>query len=334
MPLIAMSNVPVPIHADEDSCVYGPYFLCGWKLNSALPLPELMPWSTFEKEEPAAVPLSLVLGDACSAAALRECRYSLQPDGAFLLQLPTLGMFHVSADARTVTLRPVIGADPQLLRAHFYGSIVAILCFCHKLLPMHGACVKVGDAAVIFTGASGAGKSTLAAACVRAGYPLLCDDVCAIDLSRGNTPYVWPAFPRVKLLPDAIDAFDLEQKTLYTQAVRGWKGHFLIGEQIADVRAASPVSAIYLLHSSAADTIDITPLRGAAAFLPLRTQIHRSNMGAEMGLRGRIFRDLAMLLQAVPVFQLSRPMDFEQIGDTVQAVARNEQALLAEAATR
>ena len=299
--------------------MYGPYSLCGWRIRSALSLPELSLWPA--ESCTASQDIQILRGPDLTST-FDAFTYELEPAGTFLLQLPGLATYRVSSDATTVMISCHPEADLQLLRAHLYGSILAVLCFGHGLLPLHGACVSLGKNAVIFTGASGRGKSTMAAAFARSGYRVLCDDVCGVELLCGQAQ-VWPAFPRLKLLPDAIEAFCLDTDTLYTQAAKGIKGHFLLDQPEMDHPcAALPIAALYLIEDNDGDEIDFLRLRGAAGFLAVREQIHRSNMGATLGMRAEIFRDLSDLLTAVPVFRLSRPRNLTRIADVVQAVAR------------
>src|SRR5207249_3180696 len=55
---------------------------------------------------------------------------------------------------------------------------------------------------VVFLGDQGTGKSTVAGALYARGHRLIADDVVALD-SGDRTPILSPAFPRLKLWPDA-----------------------------------------------------------------------------------------------------------------------------------
>jgi hypothetical protein len=105
-----------------------------------------------------------------------------------------------------------------LVRAFFYGSVLAFLCFRHGFFPLHAAAVLLEQGAVAFSGPSGAGKSTLASALALRGHILLSDDLCILDVSESSRPMLWPAFPRVRLREDAIASFGLGEATMYTRS--------------------------------------------------------------------------------------------------------------------
>ena len=210
------------------------------------------------------------------------------------------------------------GADPLQVRNFLYGSGLAALCFRHGYLPLHGSAVQIGGHAVIFSGRSGAGKSTLAAALARRGHRLLCDDVCALDFSGGTVPLLRAAFPRVKLMADAMDRFGLEAATVYTRAALGLKGHFgMVSMEEGDQVASLPVAAIYRLREPGTGAIEGHLLPPAQAFSFLRSQVHRSRLGLLMGYAPRSFRQVGAIASTLPVYTLQRPKDLDRLDETV-----------------
>lgn len=284
---------------------YGPYLLCGWRVESAIPLPELTAWSGAQEwnaEGTIRIELqeSSLDGTAAGFCANSEDDVSLRVKG--------VAGFRVNPGADHVTVQPEEGVDPLLLRGYLFGSVLAILCYRRGLFPLHGSCVLLDGEAVVFSGASGAGKSTLATALARRGHPLLCDDVCAIDLSNPRRPMLRPAFPRVKLLPDAIDCFQLGAAATYSRAAQGTKGHFGMAaiQPTEAIQQPVPLAAIYALDTPAGDKVGRSLLRGKSAFVFLESQAHRGWMGRNLGLHNQLFGHIAMLAAAVPVYRLDR----------------------------
>jgi hypothetical protein len=183
---------------------FGPYALCGWKVFSDMSLPELSMWSETIPEERT---LTIQLGAIPFSG--ETSRFVITEKEDIVIRVPGVAGFHVCAAGHRVTIQMEAAADPLVVRNFLYGSVLAVLCYKCGLFPLHGASVLLNGAAVIFSGPSGSGKSTLATALARRGHPLLCDDVCAIDMKVSGRPLLWPAFPRVKLLPDAISNFQL-----------------------------------------------------------------------------------------------------------------------------
>jgi len=293
---------------------YGPYVLCGWRVESAIPLPELTVWSE-AREWNADEAIRIQLQESSlDDTAVGFCANS---EGGVSLRVKGVAGFRVNPGADYVTVRPEAGVDPLLLRGHLFGSVLAILCYRRGLFPLHGSCVLLDGEAVVFSGASGAGKSTLATALVRRGHPLLCDDVCAIDLSNPMRPMLRPAFPRVKLLPDAIDCFQLGVTTTYSQAAQGMKGHFGMAaiQPIEAIQQPVPLAAIYALDAPAGDKMGRSLLRGKNAFAFLESQAHRGWMGRNLGLHNQLFGHIAMLAAAVPVYRLDRARALDRLDE-------------------
>ena len=304
---LAPAVISQPTHA------HGPYALCGWRVRSEVPLPELSPW------DPSILPareLSIHLRDV---PAPPEGHFALTAAGDILLHVP--GQFRIEIpaakanDADEVRVRLEQDADPVLVRSFLYGTVLAALCYRRGLLPLHASSVQMNGAAVIFSGPSGSGKSTLATALARRGHRLLSDDVCAIDLRDPAQPLLWPAIARVKLRADAIDAFELGPAAVYTRAGREEKGHFGMAADWDAVADPSPVpiAAIYAL-----DTVDeLAPgrrsLSGRDRFLFLAGQAHRGAVAQALGLERSLFEQLTALARAVPTYQLLRPRSLEAL---------------------
>jgi hypothetical protein len=305
----------------NNSPQYGPYVLCGWPVESAIPLPELTAWNGAQERNEGTIRIELQespLDDAADG-------FCMNSENGVSLRVKGVATFRVNPGADHVSVQPEEGVDPLLLHAYLFGSVLAILCYRRGLFPLHGSCVLLDSEAVVFSGASGAGKSTLATALARRGHPLLCDDVCAIDLSNPRRPMLRPAFPRVKLLPDAIDCFQLAKAVTYSQAAQGLKGHFGMAaiQLVEAIQQPVPLGAIYALDTPTGDQLSRSLLRGKNAFVFIESQAHRGWMGRNLGLREQLFGHIAMLAATVPVYRLDRPCALDRV---------NEVACLVEAA--
>ncbi len=297
---------------------YGPYVLCGWHLESAIPLPELMPWGESQKLRPEE---SIRIELQGSPLDDTEDPFTNGEDG-ISLRVKGVAGFRVNPGADHVTVQPEEGVDPLLLRAYLFGSVLAILCYRRGLFPLHGSCVLLDGKAIVFSGARGTGKSTLATALARRGHPLLCDDVCAIDLSNLRQPMLRPAFPRVKLLRDAIDCFQMGEAVTYSQAAQGLKGHFGVAaiQSVEAIRHAIPLGAVYALDTPGGDQVSRSPLRGKDAFAFIENQAHRGWMGHNLGLHNQLFRHIATVAATVPIYRLDRPRALDRLGEVARLV--------------
>ncbi|MBB6253709.1 hypothetical protein [Nitrospirillum iridis] len=178
--------------------------LCGLRVLSELPLPELRPWTGGGR--PA--DLSIRLGDVpdhLEDGVVIHPLVQVAPDGRCRFALAAVGAYLISSDGREVIIAPAPNATGDEIRTFLFGTVFAVVCHRRGLLPLHACCVQVGDKAVAFAGDSGVGKSTLAATLWTRGYPLLADDVTVVDMNAPDGPRVLPAFPRVKLWRDSLE---------------------------------------------------------------------------------------------------------------------------------
>ncbi|MBW4431545.1 MAG: hypothetical protein KME28_07400 [Pelatocladus maniniholoensis HA4357-MV3] len=126
--------------------------------------------------------------------------------------LPGIGKFFFRA-GQEVIIEPEPGVDEYKLRVSIPGSVMAVLLQQRGLLVLHASSVAINNKVVAFMGASGWGKSTLAKAFHAQGYDIVTDDVMAIQTDAGS-PIVFPAFPQVKLLPDAAASLGYSRESL------------------------------------------------------------------------------------------------------------------------
>ena len=114
---------------------------------------------------------------------------------------------------------------------------------------LHACVIDVGGGAILLMGAPGAGKSTTAAALVRAGCPLVSDDLAAFSLS-GAGVVVQPGYPRMRLFADSARAAGFAA----SQLSRTFVSPLLGDKQFVDLSGGSftarplPLRAMYILQ--------------------------------------------------------------------------------------
>jgi len=105
-----------------------------------------------------------------------------------------------------ITVDPVAqleNSDETNIIPFLLGPVMALLLHQRGFLVLHGSSVKVNDGAVAFLGYRGIGKSTTAINLYKKGYPLVTDDILAINFDDDELPTVYPGYPHVRLSEDS-----------------------------------------------------------------------------------------------------------------------------------
>jgi hypothetical protein len=265
--------------------------------------------------------------DADVRVVLRPCPvdhnlgFKVLADGTAQLQATNVAVLEVSPSGREIAIGLGPKTTPLGVRSFLYGSAFALLLFRRGLMPLHGACLRIGNSAIVLSGDSGAGKSTLATALMRNGHPLLSDDLCAVDLS-GETPHIYTAFPRIKLTADTAAHFQLGVPNFRAPVASGGKSHFCFEEASADAHLPVPLSGVISLAVSPSPQLSIERLSTMQSIHFVRRQVHRAFLGSALGYHEAIFRSVCDLTRRTPVFSLRRPLDLARLPESVAAVER------------
>ena len=184
--------------------------LCGWRVRSELPLPELHPW----RGPDCPVDIEIRAGEVPSHIENRADGLpylDLGRDGSLLLRAMPAARFLVTRDS--VVVHTPLPPDAPGWRVLLLGPVLGIICYLRAVLPLHAGAVRIGARAVGFAGAPGAGKSTLTAALCRYGHTFITDDVCPV-VSLEVSALVRTSFPALKLEAPSVAAVGLEFRRL------------------------------------------------------------------------------------------------------------------------
>jgi hypothetical protein len=88
---------------------------------------------------------------------------------------------------------------------YLVGPVIGLTLRLRGFTCLHASAVEIGGAAVAILGPAHFGKSTTAAAFARLGFPVLSDDIVALD-ERGGSLLVRPGYPRLCLWPESVSA--------------------------------------------------------------------------------------------------------------------------------
>jgi hypothetical protein len=294
--------------------------LCGWRVRSEVPLPELSVWAGTDREPD----IQIRIGPICEpplAGVVHDAHGEVAADGTFLLSEPGVARYRVD-QACTVTIEPILDPASSMVRSHLFGTILGVLCHRRGLLPLHASCCLVGGRALIFAGPRDSGKSTLAAMLARRGYPLLADDV---------TPIVWPAparpmalagVPCLRLTADALDRLAVSPAHALDPAY----GKMAVPGLAQAARQPAPVGAIFHLTSSTAIAPPgPRPLGRSEAIGALYAACFRGRLAHKMGLGETAFSSIVRLAADCSNFRLPWGGDIEALERLIDTVTSASQ---------
>lgn len=293
------------------------YLLCGWRVQSDLALPELLPWtgpiSTPVDITIVAGPVPEKLGNAVGPGKY----LMVGSDGAVLLHIVGLVRILVRNGA-TVTVDILHKDAVDSWRLFLLGSALGYLCHQRGVFPLHAATLRIGRRTVAVAGHSGAGKSTLAMALAKQGHALLSDDMTVLRVDQGSA-MVLPSFPRLKLWRDSLDALGTSTEGL--PRVREGIEKYDLRANAGFDPTPTPLDAILILGE--APEPSIVASSPVAALPVVRSYLFRQKVAVELGRQAALFFLTAEIVQSVPVYRLMRPKRFESLAATVNLIEKH-----------
>lgn len=230
--------------------------------------------------------------------------------GSDLIRYTEVADFHLDDDRIHCHL-----LDPRydyMVEIHLLGLVFAYWFERRGIPVLHASGVSVDGRAAVFIATNKGGKSSLAGGLMRAGHPLLSDDVIGIQSgSRGFEGR--PGFPSMRLWPDQAAHFHEDWEGLGLAHPRFDKRLVPVGDagfgSFHD--APAPLGALYLPDrrpSRAGDpVVELIPLSPREAVLELVRGSFLPRLVQEVGLAPARLATFARLAAAVPVKRLVYP---------------------------
>ena len=300
---------------DHRFAVVGAYGAYGLRIHSDIPLPEL-----FSIDPGLCADVDIHLGSIRSRLLEADgCEEIVHGDlrDAYIF-VPSVGAIHVSHGCE-IMVNPVSGVEDRVIRLFLLGAALGLLLHQRGLLTLHASAVAINDGAVLFLGNSGQGKSTLAATLNTLGYPLVADDVVAIDMCGTDGPVVLPAYPQLKLWPDAATAIGNDPSALpllHPDLTKRWQpaaGDFSL--------APLPLRHIYALYD--ADEIAVEQLHPREAFAETVAFAYAVGLLGPSAMTPSHFQQYVALAERVPVYVLERPRSLAMLSAVATLIARH-----------
>ena len=222
--------------------------------------------------------------------------------GACLIMVPGVARFLITG-GRDVLVEPRGGSD------HDVGVQLTPLVFTTVLqqrgvITFHACAVETGAGAVLFAGRSGSGKSSLLAALVERGYAMLADDAAGVAPASNGRPVALPAFPRLKLWADTLDA--LAWRGRARGKVREEMEKYLVPEERFR-NESQVVRAVYILGSRRQEGIEVETVPVADAFRQLWAHTYYKRRLHGLGQQPAHFRTLTAMVERLPIVKVTRP---------------------------
>ncbi|QXD16156.1 hypothetical protein GQ464_004175 [Rhodocaloribacter litoris] len=226
---------------------------------------------------------------------------------------------------------PAPGAMERGFRFLVSGIGMGFVLHQRGIPSLHGAAVAIDGVAVGFVGWKGMGKSTTTAAFHRHGHPVLTDDVLPVVLKDGEVQAL-PAFPGLKLLPDAVEAVGLDDPARQVPiSPLGTKRLVTVRDRF--VTEALPLACVYVLdwHEEPEASPRVEPIPAREACVELMRHSFALRMFGEQGATPQHLAESARLAQGLPVRRLRRPRDLSRLDELVELVRADVAARMPEA---
>src|SRR5215210_1387343 len=283
------------------------YLAYGLSIKATMPLPELV-------EGEGKTEVSIRFGSVVSPTPFESTEkdwghFSLAPEEDYLFWRE-VGSFLVRG-GREIVVDPSPGLDETVLRLFVLGPVLAVLLYQRGRLLLHASAVAVDDAAVLFLGSAGCGKSTMAATLHARGHGLVTDDVAVLQVEE-SLPMLFPAFPQLKLWPEALVSLGDDPEKLPRCNPRLEKRARSAGHRFPSV--SLPVKRIYVLDE--ANTLEILPLQPQEALAELLRHTYGA-MG--VGSTSHFFK-CASIVDQVTICRLRRQKSLSQLANLAQVI--------------
>lgn len=243
--------------------------------------------------------------------------WSLSPDQVYHFLYDDDAEFLIDARGTEVWARWPETLTIDDVGPYIAGPILGFVLLLRGVTSLHASAVVVDDQAVAFLGPPGAGKSTTAAAFARLGFPVLSDDIVALE-DHEESFLVNSGYPWLRLWPSSVESLFGSREALPAISPDDptWNKRFLDLSD-GDFRFAPkplPLGALYILAGRTEDEAAprIVESSVAGRFLGLARNTYLNYM-LDKEIRAREFEVLARVARSVPVRVVEPHIDRDRI---------------------
>lgn len=242
---------------------------------------------------------------------------SITKDSAYLYW-DEVGTFLIK-EGKEIVIDTVEDFLEKVLRNLLLGAAFGLLLHQRGLMVLHGNSVAINGCGVCFIGNRGYGKSTISAALYFKGYPIVSDDVTAIQFVDSQ-PYLIPGYGRIKLWADSLTALGLQPQDLPLVHPNFDKREYLIDK--GDLKPA-PLKYVYILGGATEPAIE--PLSPSEALFKIMQNCYCTRFLKQMQhtlSAVEHFQQCSKLVQQAKVAYLKRTSDLASLPQLAELVEK------------
>lgn len=145
------------------------------------------------------------------------------------------------------------------------GPVMSTLLHHRGFLVLQGSSVKVNSEAIAFLGHRGLGKSTTAIQLYKKGYPIITDDILAIDFDDEGMPLIYPGYPHVRLSDESYE--HIKEDTNILTSIHIYAGKIFCDASRGFSQEPVKLKKIYVLEKN--DKIRLSDLKSQESIVEL-----------------------------------------------------------------
>jgi hypothetical protein len=230
-------------------------------------------------------------------------------ESSYLVWIDQVGWFRVNPHTPSIAVSSSV-SGPKL-EARTLGLPTA-LCFMHRGdLSIHAAAVDIGGSALILAAPGRFGKSTLAASFVQVGRPLSEDTTC---LRIDSVPSVMPGLAMLRIRPDVYERIEFPGTRVL--GVDPDRVYLTVDEDARGDGSPVPLKGVVFLRR-AEDRVRIELVPFDRALPDLWTLSFNLPTDED---RARCFSMITEVARQIPVWNLYRPLAFDNIPEVIDTV--------------
>ncbi len=247
----------------------------------------------------------------------------------YIMRFPRVADFIISSE--TIECELFDRRFRYMVEICLFGHVLAYFLELAGITVVHSGAVVVDDRAVLLVGDHGSGKSTLVASLVGSGFPLLSDDIAAVETAPGAI-ICNAGPPRLKLNTEQLDRF-VGSGEGFRDVHPAFDKRSVPVDALGDYHADSvPVASIYLLHretnyeqhdsgvSIGASPVSLCRLSPGAALVELVQHSFLAELlDASVSREGRL-RRLARIAAQVPVKRVRFTSGYDHLARVGEAI--------------